>query len=49
MNRLKWAFLGDRGLRAGWRVALFIAIYLVAGEELNRILSRLHFPDRAFT
>jgi membrane protease YdiL (CAAX protease family) len=49
MNRLKRVFLGNRGLRAGWRVALFIAIYVVAGEGLNRILSRLHFPDRVFT
>jgi membrane protease YdiL (CAAX protease family) len=49
VNRIKWIFLGVRGLRAGWRVALFVAIYLVAGEGLNRILARLHFPDRTFT
>jgi len=49
MSPLKWVFLGNRGLRAGWRVALFIAIYFLAGEGLNRILPRLHFPDRAFT
>jgi len=48
MNRLKWLFLGNRGLRAGWRVALFIAMYLLAGEGLNRVLPKLHFPDRAF-
>jgi uncharacterized protein len=49
VNRLKWVFLGERGLRPGWRFALFLAFYLIAGEALNRILLKVHFPDRAFT
>jgi uncharacterized protein len=49
MNRFKWIFLGDRGLRAGWRCALFVAIFVIGGDWLNRLLSRLHFPDRTFT
>ena len=49
MNRFKWVFLGEHGLRAGWRFALFLAFYLIAGEALNRILPKVHFPDRTFT
>jgi CAAX protease family protein len=49
MNRLKWIFVGDRRLRAGWRVVLFIAIYIAAGKGLDVILAKVHFPDRAFT
>jgi len=49
MKRLKWIFVGDRRLRAGWRVVLFIAIYIAAGKGLDAVLAKVHFPDRAFT
>lgn len=49
MNRLRWIFVGDRRLRAGWRVVLFIAIYIAAGKGLDVVLAKIHFPDRAFT
>jgi len=49
MNRLHWIFVGDRRLRAGWRVVLFIAIYIAAGKGLDVVLAKIHFPDRAFT
>ena len=49
MNRLLWIFRRGNSWRAGWRFALFLAIYLVAGKGLDLVLSRIHFPDRAFT
>lgn len=30
---LRWAFVGERGLRGGWRVLIFIALF-IAGSEL---------------
>ena len=49
MKRIGSVFLNERGLRAGWRFAIFLALYMLAGEALNRLLERVHFPDRAFT
>jgi len=49
MNLLRWIFRGNHGWRAGWRFALFLAIYLAAGKALDSILARIHFPDRSFT
>src|SRR2546423_10238075 len=49
MKRLKWIFVGKHRLRAGWRVALFIALYIIAGKGLDVLLAKVHFPDRAFT
>ena len=50
MHRLKWIFVNnDRRLRAGWRVVLFIAIYILVGKALDPILAKIHFPDREFT
>ena len=48
MKRLKWIFVGEHRLRAGWRVALFVALYIIAGKGLDVLLVRVHFPDRAF-
>lgn len=49
MSKLGWIFVNDtHRLRAGWRVALFIAIYIVAGKALDPILAKIHFPDREF-
>ena len=42
-------FLNNRGvLRAAWRFVLFLALYIVGGAALDRVLMRIHFPDRAF-
>jgi membrane protease YdiL (CAAX protease family) len=49
MNRVKWVFLNERGLRAGWRFVLFLTIFLLAGNLLDRILLKIHFPGRAMT
>jgi uncharacterized protein len=49
MQRLRWIFLNQQRLRAGWRVVLFITIYILAGKGLDVILAKLHFPDREFT
>src|SRR3954447_6692417 len=49
MNRLKWIFVGEHRPRAGWRVVLFIAIYIMAGKGLDVVLAKIHFPERAFT
>ena len=44
MNRLKWIFVGDRRLRAGWRVAIFIAAYLLGGKGLDALFAKLNLP-----
>src|SRR5436309_2693686 len=49
MNRLKWIFVRGQSIRPGWRVVLFIAIYIIAGKALDVVLLKVHFPDRAFT
>jgi len=49
VNRLKWIFLGKGGLRAGWRFILFLVVFLVAGKALDRLLLKIHFPDRVMT
>lgn len=49
MNRLVWIFRRNNSWRAGWRFAVFLAIYLAGGKALDPILSSIHFPDRAFT
>jgi len=46
---LRGIFLNNRGvLRAAWRFVLFLALYIVAGGVLDRVLTRIHFPNRAF-
>jgi hypothetical protein len=50
MNLLRRIFRSNHGWRAGWRFALFLAIYLAAGKVLDPAnLARIHFPDLAFT
>jgi len=49
MNRLNWLFNEQRTLRAGWRFVLFLAIYILSGKILDWILTKIHFPERAFT
>ena len=40
---LKWAFVGPSGLRAGWGVALFIAIVVACRFALVAVLHAVHF------
>lgn len=47
--RPKWLFRGDGKIRAGWRFSLFLALYIIGGKGLDWVLTRVHFPDRAFT
>ena len=42
-------FLNNQNvLRPVWRFVLFLAIYITAGGVLDRMLARIHFPDRSF-
>ena len=49
MSRLKTIFVAEGRLRAGWRFALFLALFFLGGEVLDLILPRIHFPERSFT
>jgi len=49
MNLRNWLFNSDGILRAGWRFALFLVLYLLTGRVLDLFLVLVHFPDRAFT
>jgi uncharacterized protein len=44
---MRTVFIGDRGLRAGWRFALFVGVYIGCGRLFDWILPKIHFPDRA--
>lgn len=46
-SRLRWIFVGEPGIRPGWRFAVFIGLYLACGPLFNWILPRIHFPDLA--
>ncbi len=42
-------FLNNQSvLRPAWRFVLFLALYVLGGGLLDRVLTRIHFPDRAF-
>lgn len=45
--RLRSIFAGERGIRPGWRFALFVGIYVAAGPAFNWLLPKIHFPDFA--
>jgi uncharacterized protein len=49
MTGPRWLIRDDGKIRAGWRFALFLALYIASGKALDPILARLHFPDRSFT
>ena len=46
MQRMRAIFVGERGIRPGWRFALFVGIYFACGPLFDFILPKLHFPDR---
>src|SRR6267142_3304521 len=42
-------FLNNQNvLQPVWRFVLFLAIYIAGGGVLERVLARIHFPDRSF-
>src|SRR5215831_248419 len=49
MSRLRRVFRTDHGWRAEWRFVAFLVLYIAGGKALDRILTGIHFPDRAFT
>jgi uncharacterized protein len=48
MNRkMRWVFAGERGIRSGWRFALFVGICVACGPLFDWFLPKIHFPDFA--
>jgi uncharacterized protein len=39
---LKWVFIGEQGLRAGWSVVIFLAVLIAIGAGLSYLFARLH-------
>lgn len=39
---LKWVFIGDQGLRAGWSVVIFLLIFFILANALGALFDRLH-------
>jgi len=39
---LKWVFIGEQGLRAGWSVVIFLALLFAIGAGLSFLFVRLH-------
>ena len=46
-TRLRWILTGERGIRPGWRFALFVALCVACGPLFDWFLPKIHFPDRA--
>jgi hypothetical protein len=42
---LRAVFASERGIRPGWRFALFVALYYASNPVLAYVLPRIHFPD----
>ena len=40
---LRWIFIGDQGLRAGWSVAIFIAMFRLIGFAVSVTNRRFHY------
>ena len=39
---LKWIFVGEQGLRAGWSMLIFLVLFLVVSSGLAAVFVRLH-------
>jgi hypothetical protein len=39
---LKWIFIGDQGMRAGWSVILFVLLMILCGQGIGRGFVALH-------
>ncbi len=48
LRRLKWIFIGECRLRAGWRFVLFVALFLAGGKALDKMLEMAHLASGAF-
>lgn len=48
---LRWIFMGDQGLRAGWSVLMFVALLIALMAAVGKILVRAHLlsPKLEFT
>ncbi len=48
---LRWIFIGDQGLRAGWSVLMFVALLIVFMAAVSWVLMSAHLlsPKRQFT
>jgi hypothetical protein len=48
---LRWVFIGDNGIRAGWGILLFVLIFLACGFALSRLMHHFfphpHFAENA--
>jgi uncharacterized protein len=44
-RRVQALFVGQRGIRPGWRFALFAGLYYLSGPVLEYVLPRVHFPE----
>jgi hypothetical protein len=42
---LRWIFIGPRGLRAGWSVAIFIALFFLFSAAVGTLLVKTHLFD----
>jgi uncharacterized protein len=40
-NPLRWIFMGPKGLRAGWSVMIFIAVFAVLGSALGFLMHKM--------
>jgi membrane protease YdiL (CAAX protease family) len=43
---LRWTFIGDQGLRAGWSVLIFFVLFLLFAAVVGFAFVRLHLIDR---
>src|SRR5258708_27052449 len=43
-TRVIWIFWNERELRAGWRLAIFAAIFFLLGRGATRLAALLHLP-----
>ena len=39
---LKWVFIGDQGLRAGWSVLIFVALFMLFGRAIGFVFTKTH-------
>jgi len=44
MGRLRWIFVNEHRLRAGWRLAIFIVLYILGGKGLDWLFTRFKLP-----
>jgi membrane protease YdiL (CAAX protease family) len=45
VSGLRIVFVGERGIRPGWRFALFVLLYYLSNPVLEYVLPKIHFPD----